>query len=84
MPTLEQVITDDAAYCRDVSITVCRSLGTVAIEDITREQSDIFLQGRDGLNFIDRLDTLVDVAPEVIVMDVIKHLAKPYCDCLWN
>lgn len=83
--TLEQIIALDAAFCDDVSVTICRSLQTVAIHDQSGAgHEDIFMQGDDACQFIDDLDTLIDLAPDCLFEHAIKHLAKPYVENIWN
>ncbi len=81
---LEEIIEADARYCADVSVTICRKFGTVEIHDQSGEQEDIFLQGDDGDRFIAEFDSLVEKAPDVLFEDAIKHLAKPYVECIWH
>lgn len=81
---LEEIIKADAAYCREVSVKVCRKHDTVEIRDVTGDQEDIYLQGEDGYEFIVKLDGLIDQAPDVTFEDVMKHMAKPYVDNYWH
>ena len=83
--TLEQIIALDAAFCDDVSITLCRSYQTVTIHDMSGTgHDDIFMQGDDACQFIDDLDALIEAAPDVLFDHAIKHLAKPYVENIWN
>lgn len=82
--TLEEIIMSDATYCRDVNVTVGRGLGTVSIEDASGREPSIFLQGEEGVEFIDRLDALIDRVPDVRVVDAMKHLVRPYVDAIWS
>lgn len=84
MPSLEQVIQQTAALCPDVSVTLCRTLGTVTIHDDEGVQDDIFMQGDDADQFIAEFDALIEKAPDVLFDDAIKSLAHPYVECLWN
>lgn len=82
--TLEEIIKFDAACCPDISVKIGWSLGTVCITDPTGEHEDIFMQGDEGVEWIEQLERLTDAAPEVLFEDAIKHLAKPYVDVLWG
>jgi hypothetical protein len=82
--TLEEIINTDAAYCRDVTVTICRKLPSVTIKDGTGEQEDIYMQGDDADQFLAEFDEIVDLAPDVLFADALKYLAKPYVDCLWH
>lgn len=84
MATLESIIKEDAAYCRNVQVQVERRLGTVLIKDETGEQKDIFMQGDDASRFIQEMEELVEEAPDVLFEDAMKHLARPYVDCIWH
>jgi hypothetical protein len=83
-PTLEEIIKFDAEFVGDISITLSRTFETVCIKDDTGEQDDIFMQGHEAANFIEQLDKLAEDAPNVLLSDAIKHLAKPYIECIWS
>lgn len=82
--TLEEIIALDAAYCRDVTVTVCRTLPSVTISDDAGEQEDIYMQGDDADQFIAAFDVIAELAPEALFVDVLKHVAKPYVDSIWH
>lgn len=82
--SIKTIIEQDAAFCQDVSVTVCRSLPTVTIHDQSGINEDIFMQGQDAQEFIDAFDGLVEEAPDVLFADALKHLALPWVECVWN
>lgn len=82
--SIKTIIEQDAAFCQDVSVTVCRSLPTVTIHDQSGINEDIFMQGDDADEFISAFDALVEQAPDVLFADALKHLALPYVECCWN
>jgi hypothetical protein len=82
--TLEEIINTDAAYCRDVTVTICRKLPSVTIKDGAGEQEDIYMQGDDADQFLAEFDEIVKLAPDVLLADALKYLTKPYVDCLWH
>lgn len=83
--SIKTIIEQDAAFCQDVSVTVCRSLPTVTIHDLSGVgNEDIFMQGEDADEFISAFDALVEQAPDVLFADALKHLALPYVECCWN
>ena len=84
MPTLTQIIKEDAAFLFDVGVEVDRAFSTVSIEDLTGVQDDIFMSGHEAEEFIDELDQLWLEAGDVTEDEVAKHLARPYVECLWG
>jgi hypothetical protein len=83
--SIKTIIEQDAAFCQDVSVTICRTLPTVTIKDQSGINEDIFMQGEDAQEFIDALDGLVETAPDdVLFADAMKHLALPWVECCWN
>lgn len=82
--SIEAIIAQDAEHCADVSVRLCRKLPTVTIRDDTGAQEDIFMQGNDADEFIKALDGLIEQAPDATVDAALKHLARPYCECIWN
>ena len=82
--SIESIIAQDAADCADVSVKLCRKLPTVTIRDDNGVQEDIFMQGHDADEFIKALDGLIEQAPDATMDAALKHLAKPYVDCIWN
>lgn len=82
--TLKKIIEADAFLMRDVDVTIDRRFRHVTIKDEEGEQEDIFLQGQDAEQFIDQFDALIEQAPDVLFVDAIKHLAKPYVECIWS
>lgn len=82
--SIKTIIEQDAAFCQDVSVTVCRSLPTVTIHDQSGVNEDIFMQGDDADEFIKAFDGLVEEAPDVLFVDALKHLALPWVECCWN
>lgn len=83
---LAKIINEDALDCEVISITVNRLMATVNIHDDSGEKEDIFLQGEEGVKFINDFDTLTNKPElgEVLFENMIKHLAKPYAESLWN
>lgn len=82
--SIKTIIEQNAAFCQDVSVTVCRKLPTVTIHDQSGVNEDIFMQGDDADEFIKAFDGLVEEAPDVLFVDALKHLALPYVECIWN
>lgn len=82
--SLKTIIEQDAAFCQDVTVTVCRGLPSVTIHDDSGINEDIFMQGHDAQEFIDAFDGLIEEAPDVLFVDALKHLALPYVECIWN
>ena len=83
--SIKTIIEQDAAFCADVSVTICRGLPSVTIHDDSEiGNEDIFMQGDDADEFINAFDALVEQAPDVLFADVLKHLALPYVECIWN
>lgn len=82
--SIKTIIEQNAAFCQDVSVTVCRKLPTVTIHDQSGVNEDIFMQGDDADEFINAFDALVEQAPDVLFADALKHLALPYVECIWN
>ena len=84
MPTLTQIIQDDAASLLDVDVDIDRDFLTVAIEDQTGIYDDIFIQGEEAEEFIEELDRIYEEAGDVTEDEVAKHLARPYVECIWG
>lgn len=83
--SIETIIKQDAAFCSDVSVTICRGLPSVTIHDDSEMQNeDIFMQGDDADEFIKAFDLLIEEAPDVLFEDALKHLALPYVECVWS
>lgn len=82
--SIKTIIEQDAAFCQDVSVTVCRKLPTVTIHDQSGVNEDIFMQGSDAEEFIAAFDGLVEEAPDVLFVDALKHLALPWVESCWN
>ncbi|MCL2874734.1 MAG: hypothetical protein FWF12_00270 [Betaproteobacteria bacterium] len=82
--SLKRIVKADASHCAGVSIKVCRRLPTVTITDDAGEREDIFMQGNDAESFISEFDRLVNRAPDMLFEDALKHLAKPYVECIWR
>jgi hypothetical protein len=82
--SIKTIIEQDAAFCQDVSVTVCRSLPTVTIHDQSGINEDIFMQGDDADEFISAFDALVEQAPDVLFADALKHLALPWVEAAWD
>lgn len=83
--SIKTIIEQDAAFCQDVSVTICRTLPTVTIKDQSGINEDIFMQGEDAQEFIDALDGLVETAPDdVLFADAMKHLALPWVEAAWD
>lgn len=83
--SIKTIIEQDAAFCKDVSVIVCRALPAVTIRDESGfGNEDIFMQGSDAEEFIAALDGLTEEAPDVLFEDALKHLALPYAECVWN
>lgn len=82
--SIKTIIEQDALFCKDVSVTVCRKLPTVTIKDQSGVNDDIFMQGDDADEFIKAFDGLVEEAPDVLFVDALKHLALPWCEVCWN
>ena len=83
--SIEAIIKQDATFCPEVSVTLCRKLPTVTIHDDSEiANEDIFMQGEDAEEFIAALDGLIEKAPEAEFGDVLKHLALPFVESCWS
>lgn len=83
--SIKTIIEQDASFCKDVSVTVCRKVPTVTIHDDSGVgNEDIFMQGQDAEEFIQAFDGLIEEAPDVLFVDALKHLALPWCESCWN
>lgn len=82
--SIETIVAQDAEYCRNVSIKICRSFSWVTIRDDEGVQEDVFMQGDDAEGFIKAFDGLCEEAPDITFEDALRHLAKPYVENIWN
>lgn len=82
--SIKTIIEQDALFCKDVSVTVCRKLPTVTIHDQSGVNEDIFMQGDDADEFIKAFDGLIEEAPDVLFDHALKHLAFPWVESCWN
>lgn len=82
--SLKQIIEADAQFMRDVEVVIDRRFPHVTIKDESGEQEDIFLQGCDAESFVSAFDYLITQAPDVLMIDGAKHIAKPYVENLWS
>ena len=83
--SIKTIIEQDAEFCRDVNVTICRTLNTVKIHDDAGINQDILMEGEDAQEFISALDGLVETAPDDIsIGDAVKHLALPWCEACWH
>jgi hypothetical protein len=79
---LEDILRQQAHYCQHILVEVDRRLPTVLIRDNESGQSgepaedrlDVFLQGDDAEEFIDKLDELSEQCPD-LDFDIIERAA---------
>lgn len=81
---IEDIISTDCEYMKNVSVHVVSIYGTVCIKDTTGEQEDIFMQGDEGNAFISEANRLYNEVQTVSLSECYLHLARPYVDCIWS
>jgi hypothetical protein len=42
------------------------------------------MQGDEAVDFLDAFDSLIEKAPDVLFVDALKHLARPYVEYVWS
>jgi hypothetical protein len=82
--TLIEIIRASAARMTNVTVETNSSMETVCIFDDSGAQEDIFMQGEEASEFIDRCKALYEEAGDVGMGDVELHVASPYAENLWN
>lgn len=77
---LNTVQLDLISYTKNsISVDINRSQGWVEITDLKDADNCFFLQGEDGYSFVDRLDELSDLYPDVNFDDLEYLAAYDYC-----
>lgn len=82
--TLTEIILASASGMVNVTVETDSAMETVCISDDTGVQDDIFMQGEDASEFIDRCKALYEEAGDVTLGDVELHVASPYVENFWN
>ena len=84
MPTLSEIIKQDARYMQRVSISREVGTGAIIISDTTGYREDIYLQGDDADQFVLNQGRVWGEAGDVSMDEVAKHLARPYAESIWS
>lgn len=86
MPTIQEILTQDAAYSENsgACVEITSIYGIVLIKDTTGEQEDILLQGDDASAFISEVNLYWNQTGDMDKGTIALALAKPYIESIWN